>query len=140
MKKYSIFNELTFKSTQSQIKTTTAKTTTPSPSPSGNLITQTQFNNALTSNGYAQPSATQYKNLVSLAKSAGGITTSQQLAMFLSQIMWESAGLTALRELFCYPVEQSAACAYSSGVGSDGQSYFGRGYIQLVMLIHSTRF
>ena len=101
------------------------------PSPSNNLITQTEFQNAVVSNGYPQPSTTQYNNLVSQAGPKGNINSKIQLAIFLSQIMWESAGLTAMRELYCYPTFNSG-CAYSSGIGYPGQNYYGRGYIQLV--------
>jgi hypothetical protein len=58
----------------------------------------------------------------------GGITSKQQLAMFLSQILLESEDLTQLRENYCYPTFNSG-CAYWSGVGVWGQNYFGRGYI-----------
>ncbi len=100
-------------------KTTTATTKkgdTTTSSSSGNLITQEEFKNALTSNGYPAPSPAQYQNLVSQAGPKGGITSKQQLAMFLSEIMWESDGLRATREYYCYPT-LNAGCNYNNGGG-----------------------
>jgi len=100
-------------------KTTTATTKkgdTTTSSSSGNLITQEEFKNALTSNGYPAPSPAQYQNLVSQAGPKGGITSKQQLAMFLSEIMWESDGLRATREYYCYPT-LNAGCTYNNGGG-----------------------
>ncbi len=53
------------------------------------------------------------------------------MAIFLSEIMWETGGLKEMRELYCYPILNSG-CDYSSGIGYPGQNYYGRGYIQLV--------
>ena len=100
-------------------KTTTATTKkgdTTTSSSSGNLITQEEFKNALTSNGYPAPSPAQYQNLVSQAGPKDGITSKQQLAMFLSEIMWESDGLRATREYYCYPT-LNAGCDYNNGGG-----------------------
>ena len=99
-------------------KTTPKGTTaTTSRSSSDSLITQEEFNNALTSNGYPVASTAQYQNLVSQAGPKGGITTKQQLAMFLSEIMWESDGLRAKREYYCHPTFNSG-CEYNSGGGA----------------------
>jgi len=96
------------------------------------LITQAEFNNAIVSNGYAQPSTNQYTNLVDQAGTKGNIKSKIQLAIFLAQIMWETGGLREMREQYCYPV-LNKGCDYSTpGVGYSGQNYFGRGYIQLV--------
>ena len=103
---YSTFNYLSIQYTAA----------TTSRSSSESLITQEEFNNALTSNGYPVASTAQYQNLVSQAGPKGGITTKQQLAMFLSEIMWESDGLRATREYYCYPTFNSG-CEYSIGVG-----------------------
>ena len=99
----------------------------------GSLISQNEFEKAIVTNGYPQPSSIQYYNLVNQAGSKGNIYSKLELAMFLSQIMWESDGLRAMREYNCYPTFNSG-CAYSSGIGFPGQNYFGRGYIQLVCI------
>ena len=87
---------------------------------SGNLITLNEFNSALTNNGYPPygnpPYLSQYQNLISQAGPQGGIYSKQQLAMFLAQIMWESDGLRATREYYCYPTF-NAGCEYNSGGG-----------------------
>ena len=88
--------------------------------------------NAVTLNGYPEPSQSQYTNLMSLATPIGGINTKHHLAVFLSQILHESGGLTQLREEACYPI-QDIDCDYSTGLGKTGQQYYGRGYIQLVI-------
>ncbi len=100
---------------------------------SGSLVSQNEFERALVTNGYPQPNSIQYYNLVNQAGSKGNIYSKLELAMFLSQIMWESDGLRAMREYYCYPTFNSG-CAYSTGIGFPGQNYFGRGYIQLVSL------
>jgi hypothetical protein len=50
--------------------------------------------------------------------------------MFLATILWESDGLKALREYFCYP-KFNQGCEYSTGIGPKGVNYYGRGFIQL---------
>jgi len=112
---------------------TTTTTNKPLVTSAGYLINQNEFNNALLANNYPQPSSTQYTNLVSQAGPKGGIYSKLELAMFLAQIMWESDGLRAVREYYCYP-NFNAGCEYSSGIGFPGVYYFGRGYIQLVSL------
>lgn len=115
----------------------TAKTTinvlTTRPSGKNYLITQSEFNAAVLNSGYSQPTSTQYQNLVSLAGPQGNIFSKLQLAMFLAQILWESDGLKATREYYCYPTFNSG-CEYSTGIGYPGQNYYGRGYIQLVII------
>ena len=88
-------------------------------------ISQETFNIAVTSNNYPQPQDAQYAAFINgIPKS--GITSKRELAMFLSQILHESLGLTALSEL---------ACANNGCPGSydwcNGHQFFGRGYIQL---------
>ena len=103
-------------STTSSTSTSTTSTSTTSTISSEFLITENEFNNALTSNGYPEPYSSQYENLISQAGPQGGIYSKQQLAMFLAQIMWESDGLRATREYYCYPTFNSG-CEYSIGVG-----------------------
>jgi hypothetical protein len=98
---------------------------------SNSLINQSQFKNAVVSNGYSQPSSTIYNNFVKLAVSVGKIKTKSELGMFLAHTLHETDGFKAMREYYCYPTFNSG-CAYSSGVGIAGKNYFGRGYLQLV--------
>ena len=95
------------------------------------MVTEKEFNDALTTNGYSKPSLTQYNNLVSQASSKGNINTKLHLAMFLTHAMWESDGLKAMREYACYPT-LGPNCAYG---GSGGRNYYGRGYLQLVSIL-----
>lgn len=94
------------------------------------LINENEFYKAVTSSGYKKPSLEQYNNIISQAESNGNITNKMQLAMFLATVLWESDGLTALREYQCYP-KLNANCSYSTGLGYKGRNYYGRGYIQL---------
>lgn len=93
------------------------------------MVTWTEFSNAVTQNGYPQPTQQQYCDYVSQLTSAGGITNKLQAAMFLAQIIWESMGLTQMRELAC--VSSNCPTEYNSNA-SAGLYYYGRGYIQLV--------
>lgn len=97
------------------------------------LITEEEFYNAFIACGYPKPTSNQYYNVIRQAGPSGNVTTKTQLAMFLATILWESDGLRAVREYKCWPT-LSYNCHYSTGIGSRGASYFGRGYIQLVIL------
>jgi chitinase len=107
--------------------TTSAPITNP-PS-SGALVSSTQFINALVSNGYQRPRDDQYSNFISRAAPDGAITTKRELAMFLSQILWESGGLIYLAEIIC--LQNGCAGSYQTADDYAGQRYYGRGYIQL---------
>ncbi len=89
-----------------------------------------EFQNAVSKAGYPTPSEDQYKNFHSQLKPKGNIQTKREAAMFLSQILWESDGLQAKAEYAC----KDSGCpgVYGTSIYSD-QSYYGRGYIQLVI-------
>jgi hypothetical protein len=90
------------------------------------LCTQSEFNRAFTLNGYPEPSSEQFQNFISKASPEGGITCKQELAIFLSHVIYESNGLRNLRQ------HVEPKFHFTTGVGCPGQSYFGRGYFQLV--------
>ena len=46
-----------------------------------------EFSNALTQNGYPEPSTVKYTNFISGLSTQGGITTKREAAMFLAQII-----------------------------------------------------
>ena len=64
------------------------------------LITFSEFRKAVTDNVYPTPSREQYDTIMSMARTAGNITTKQELAMFLAQVLWESAGLQVINYTF----------------------------------------
>lgn len=93
------------------------------------LVSQAEFNQAVTINGYPTPTHNQWVTFIN-GLAYGLITTRQQAAMALTQFMHESAGLTARREWAC----QHTGCPEhyrTPGCDAPGQFYFGRGYIQL---------
>lgn len=104
---------------------------------SGSLnISQDEFINAWTQGkqylpdpNIPAPTIDQYNAFIKNAGPMGGITSKTELAMFLSEIMWESGGLYYKSELAC----QTNNCAgqYVDAVGLPGKYYYGRGYIQL---------
>ncbi|RWS11900.1 hypothetical protein B4U79_02455, partial [Dinothrombium tinctorium] len=87
------------------------------------------FKNAIEANGYPVPKQEQYKSMVSQARSAGGIASKQELAMFLAQILHESGGLIYKKEIAC--ARTGCPGVYDNGVGYPRRNYYGRGYIQL---------
>ncbi|RWS21909.1 hypothetical protein B4U80_04272, partial [Leptotrombidium deliense] len=97
---------------------------------SGNrFINFDEFVRAVTVHGYPGPGHDKYNALTSQAHSAGGISSKQELAMFLTQILHESGGLVHKKEIAC----RQTGCpgVYDSSVGAPGRNYYGRGYIQL---------
>ena len=102
----------------------------PGPSPSGGGVSYDQFVAAVTStNGYPTPSQAQYNAFNGNYASAGGISSNRELAMFLSEILWESGGLIYKAEIAC----QNDGCpgSYRSDGDDPNLFYYGRGYIQL---------
>ncbi|OLY82172.1 Acidic endochitinase SP2 [Smittium mucronatum] len=87
-----------------------------------------KFNSAVTSAGYAQPSADKCQAFLS-GFGIGGISSPTEAAMFLSEILWESDGLSTKEEYYCQTNDCKAA--YASNTDVSGKVYFGRGYIQL---------
>ncbi len=63
------------------------------------LITFSEFRKAVTDNIYPAPTREQYNTIMNMAFSAGNITTKQELAMFLAQVLWESAGLQVINQV-----------------------------------------
>jgi len=57
------------------------------------LITFEEFSKAVTNNIYPTPTREQYETITRMASTAGNITSKHELAMFLAQVLWESAGL-----------------------------------------------
>ncbi|RVD93253.1 endochitinase [Tubulinosema ratisbonensis] len=62
-------------------------------------------------------------------KVASEFDTPDEAAMFLAQIIHESAGLTAIEEQAC--LNGGCQGQYGSDQGEPGKSYHGRGFIQL---------
>ncbi|KAL0485695.1 chitinase [Acrasis kona] len=92
-------------------------------------ISYQQFANAVTSSGYQKPSGDKYNAFINNYEKAGGITSNRELAMFLSEILWESGGLIYKEEIRC---KQSKCPGDYRSPGDDPHKfYYGRGYIQL---------
>lgn len=85
-----------------------------------------EFMNAVISCGYPEPTEAQYNSFVN-GMNSDTFSSKREVAMFLAQIMWESAGLTKKIEDDC----QSKCGDYASAGDPPGSCYCGRGYIQL---------
>lgn len=109
-------------------------------------VSYSQFTQAFTSNGYPAPTLKQYRQCMYRRARTGRITTKRELAMFLAQVMHESAGLEYKTEWGCptdphcqnyqYPSWESYLCGPSLDQACRnypyaGQFYYGRGYMQL---------
>ncbi|MEV0246787.1 chitinase [Nocardia sp. NPDC050712] len=94
-----------------------------------NLITYDEFVAAVTNAAYPAPTEQQYAGL-SVAAAGGGVSTRGDLAQFLAQILWESDGLQSKEDYLAANSPREAAAAYG-GPGDGGETYHGRGYIQL---------
>ncbi|KAJ2814730.1 hypothetical protein FBU31_007183 [Coemansia sp. 'formosensis'] len=100
-------------------------------------ITCDKFNKAVSaassaiSNSYPAPSSAQCNSFLKNMKSAGGIASSREAAMFLANILWESDGLRAKEEYDCQKLPDWCAQNYKTPEDVPGQTYWGRGYIQL---------
>lgn len=57
------------------------------------IITFDEFSDAVMSFANSYPDPRKYNIIVSLAGSVGNINSKRELAMFLTQILWESDGL-----------------------------------------------
>ena len=98
-------------------------------------VSQGEFNDAVTQNGFPRPSDAQYRGYVdSLSK--GGIGNKMEAGMFLAQILHESGGLRYKEEIRCTSGGQSCE-EYQTGDWTDcwrsrpGKRFYGRGYLQL---------
>ena len=67
--------------------------------------------------------------MIKNAAPAGGITTKRELAMFLAQILVESAGLKYKSETRC--ATNGCPGDYETAQDFPGARYYGRGYMQL---------
>ncbi|KAJ1818644.1 hypothetical protein LPJ60_004211 [Coemansia sp. RSA 2675] len=100
-------------------------------------ITCDKFNKAVSaassaiSNSYPAPSSSQCNAFLKNMKSAGGIASSREAAMFLANILWESDGLRAKEEYDCQKLPDWCAQNYKTPEDVPGKTYWGRGYIQL---------
>jgi len=91
-----------------------------------------EFSSAVVKNGYKTPKITQYKNFINGLSSKGGINSKREAAMFLANILQESAGLTRIIEDRCGKGCFKCPADYKDRGDSAGVRYCGRGYIQLV--------
>ncbi|CAL8128783.1 unnamed protein product [Orchesella dallaii] len=96
----------------------------------GAFFTYNQFREAVTSNGFPAPGQDKYNSFNAYARTLGKIANLQEAAMALAQMIHESEGLQAKRELRCVQTQcfneyRDARC------DRPGTYYFGRGYIQL---------
>ncbi|KAI8323902.1 lysozyme-like protein [Martensiomyces pterosporus] len=80
---------------------------------------------------YPAPSDSQCKSFLKGMTTAGGISSAREAAMFLSNILWESDGLQAKEEYACQDMPDWCAQNYKTPEDVAGQTYWGRGYIQL---------
>ncbi|KAJ1958956.1 hypothetical protein GGI12_004594 [Dipsacomyces acuminosporus] len=100
-------------------------------------ITCQKFNQAVSAaskaigNNYPAPSAAQCSSFLKGMKPAGSISSGREAAMFLANILWESDGLRAKEEYACRDMPDWCAQNYKTPEDTPGQTYWGRGYIQL---------
>jgi len=92
-------------------------------------VSQQQFNKAVTCAGYPSPSAAKYQAFNSQAQSRGGISSNQEAAMFLANVIHETGGLQKLSEDGCTCANCGAN--YRSPGDATNVCYYGRGYLQL---------
>ena len=126
---------VTLPETTSKIISTIASTSEATTGSNKVGLTFKEFSNALTLNGYKEPTVEQYNNFVNGAPTQGKITTKRELAMFLAQIVHESGGLVYRMEIRCGSGCVNCPGEYSTPDEAPGQRYCGRGYIQLVSLL-----
>jgi len=93
-------------------------------------VTRAQFDTAVKSAGYPCPSLAKYNAFVKVAIDQGHISCKRELAMFLTQVLWESDGLRAKEEYKC-KLDGCDDEYHFPDLDQPGKKYFGRGYIQL---------
>ncbi|KAJ2465396.1 hypothetical protein GGI02_004707, partial [Coemansia sp. RSA 2322] len=100
-------------------------------------ITCDKFNKAVSAassaigNNYPVPSSAQCNSFLKGMVSAGSIASAREAAMFFANILWESDGLRAKEEYDCLTLPTWCAQNYATPEDVPGQTYWGRGYIQL---------
>ncbi|KAJ1937309.1 hypothetical protein FBU59_004790 [Linderina macrospora] len=100
-------------------------------------ITCDTFNKAVVNAGkaisqsYPTPSSSQCSSFLNGMVSRGKFTSAREAAMFLANILWESDGLQAKEEYDCKTLPTWCAQNYATPNDVPGQTYWGRGYIQL---------
>lgn len=94
-------------------------------------MTWKEFKRSLTMNNFPAPSREQYNTVIDLA-GRFEIDSKEELAMFLAQVFWESAGLQHTKEIAC--AVSKCPKSYRSGGEAPNKYYYGRGYIQLTWL------
>ncbi|KAJ2361702.1 hypothetical protein IW150_007177, partial [Coemansia sp. RSA 2607] len=99
-------------------------------------ITCDKFSEAVTKAGnaigqkYPAPSEAQCQSFLK-GMPDGDIASAREAAMFLANILWESDGLQAKEEYACQDMPDWCAQQYVTPEDVKGQTYWGRGYIQL---------
>ncbi|KAJ1802563.1 hypothetical protein LPJ75_006149 [Coemansia sp. RSA 2598] len=79
---------------------------------------------------YPAPSDSQCQSFLK-GMPEGEIASAREAAMFLANIIWESDGLQAKEEYACQEMPDWCAENYKTPEDVSGQTYWGRGYIQL---------
>ncbi|KAJ2850290.1 hypothetical protein J3B02_003687 [Coemansia erecta] len=79
---------------------------------------------------YPAPSEAQCQSFLK-GMPEGDIASAREAAMFLANILWESDGLQAKEEYACQDMPDWCAQNYKTPEDVSGQTYWGRGYIQL---------
>ncbi|KAJ1733822.1 hypothetical protein LPJ72_002670 [Coemansia sp. Benny D160-2] len=100
-------------------------------------ITCEKFNKAVSEassaigQNYPTPSSAQCNAFLKGMKPEGDISSAEEAAMFLANILWESDGLRAKEEYSCVDNPDQCAQTYKTAEDTAGKTYWGRGYIQL---------
>jgi len=102
---------------------------THSKKPSVLMCNMQEFNDAVVSSGYTSPTDAQFQGFSGVIVPYSGIDSKLELAMFLAQLLWESDGLQEKVEQDC--LYNGCQGEYQSPQDIPGESYYGRGYIQL---------
>ena len=107
----------------------------PSPLPSTDItVTFDEFKQALSLNAFTNMTSIQEKYTAFVqGVTPSGISSKRELAMFYAQMLHESGGLQYMSELACTSQCAQPPCCTTAygGPNSNGQYFYGRGYIQL---------
>jgi len=95
----------------------------------GHLISLDQFNRACQTRR-GSGGASQHNSFIASFGKAG-IRDKLEAAKYLAHTVWESLGLSAMREQFCQNSANLQRCREAYGTGPGGVIYYGRGPIQL---------